>query len=283
MSNELVEVSDTSMVSNTFQMVDIESAKAFMQNYQDVVDALLDNSDYQKIGKKQFKKKSAWRKLQTAFNISDKIIKEETHVDENNQIISSKFYVEATLPNGRSSMGVGVCSIYDKITKKDAAQPSDFVLRNRFNNAEHDVPSTAHTRAKSRAIADLIGAGEVSAEEMMGGDEHKQSVSVAPKVKKTTAPKPKSKAKPKTKAKVKADETPSKDDEAIEVEVVETKKRLTIKDMMETNNTIKMCVTEMQDKGMSVNRDNLKDYLINKNKIGAVVKEDFDKAISLME
>ena len=41
---------------------------------------------------------------------------------------------------------------------------------------EHDVYATAHTRAKNRAISDLVGGGEVSAEEMlaMGGALQKQ-------------------------------------------------------------------------------------------------------------
>lgn len=286
MSNEIVEVEETlPTTSNSFEMVDVESAKAFMQNYQEVVEALLDDGDYQKMGKNKFKKKSAWRKLQTAFNISDSIVKEETEVDENGQIISSKFYVKATLPNGRSSVGVGVCSIFDKITKKDTAQPSNFVLRNRFNNAEHDVPSTAHTRAKSRAISDLIGAGEVSAEEMEGHSESKKITATAkPKTAaKKTAAKPKTKAKTtKTKPKAKAKE-PAIDEEAIEVQVVESKKRMTLKDMIDSNNTIKMAVDELQEKGISVNRDALKDYLKNKVDIGAIVKEDYEECMKLME
>ena len=45
-------------------------------------------------------------------------------------------------------------------------EPSAFELRKRFTHAEHDIISTAHTRAKNRAISDIIGTGEVSAEEM---------------------------------------------------------------------------------------------------------------------
>ena len=274
MSNDLVEVSDaTPVASNTFEMVDVESAEAFMDNYQQVVEALLDDKDYQKMGKNKFKKKSAWRKLQTAFNISDEIVKEKTEVDENHQIISSKFYVKATLPNGRSSVGVGVCSIFDKITKKDATQPSNFVLRNRFNNAEHDVPSTAHTRAKSRAISDLIGAGEVSAEEHEGHTETKKVTATAKPKKAVTK---KAKTKPKKAAVEK---------EAIEVEIVgESKKKSnTLKDLIDSNNNIKMAVDEMQEKGVGVTRDKLKEYLENKSRTGGLTKEDFDECMKLME
>ena len=163
--NEVAVVEETTAIShmNQFDIVDVEAAKAFMDNYQELVEALLDKkTDYQG-GKK---KKSAWRKLATAFNISDEPITKEIVRDENHQIISAYFEVKAVLPNGRSGFGVGDCSIFDKLKASDATMPSNFVLRKRFTNAEHDVIATAHTRAKSRAIADLIGAGEVSAEEL---------------------------------------------------------------------------------------------------------------------
>ena len=67
MSNDLVEVGETTpTTSSSFDLVDVESAKEFMDNYQAVCKALLDSSDFQKItimGKPTaFKKKSAWRK-----------------------------------------------------------------------------------------------------------------------------------------------------------------------------------------------------------------------------
>ena len=163
----------TTISHDQFDLVDIEGAKAFMDNYQDTIKALLTPEDYQAIAGKDFKKKSAWRKLATAFRISDTVVDEKLEYDEENQIVSAKYRVRAVLPNGRSSEGVGICTIYDKIryrpTEKfeaDKSTPSNFELRGRFSNAEHDIPSTAHTRAKNRAISDLIGAGDVSAEEM---------------------------------------------------------------------------------------------------------------------
>lgn len=171
-------------------IVDVDGAKKFWENYQQLTESILDASDYQG---GQFKKKSAWRKYATAFNISDEIINEETTTDEKGRILSSKFYVKATAPNGRSSMGVGVCSLYDKITKRDTTEPTEFELRKRFSNAEHDIPATAHTRAKNRAISDLIGAGEVSAEEMDNINKNNQKArrvvkKVTPKKETTSEP-----------------------------------------------------------------------------------------------
>ena len=78
--NELVAVDNSTAPSlaNQFDIVDVDGAAAFMQNYQDLVKALLEPSDYQKINGVPKKKKSAWRKLATAFNISDEIIKSQS-------------------------------------------------------------------------------------------------------------------------------------------------------------------------------------------------------------
>ena len=258
-------VSTPTPLANQFDIVDVNAAKEFMDNYQELVEILLDESDYQQIGEKNAKKKSAWRKLATAFNISDSIVHEEETRDETGQIVSSKFYVQATLPNGRTATAVGVCSIYDKIRyngkKKDTIQPSNFELRGRFSNAEHDVPSTAHTRAKSRAIADLIGAGEVSAEEM-GAEKKsvkKSKKTVKKTVKKTPADRPsKPKSKPiETKAEV------VKEAEVVEAELVhdepkETKpKRKNIKTLMKEYPPIQTAVDTLQTNKTRATRENV--------------------------
>ncbi len=58
--------------------------------------------------------------------------------------------VVCTAPNGRQTEGVAICTSTEK----------------KFAHPEHDVYTTCHTRAKNRAISDMIAAGEVSAEEM---------------------------------------------------------------------------------------------------------------------
>ena len=125
------------------------TAKEVMKQYQDVCRAMLEPSDYQKIGDKQFKKRSAYRKLARAFNISDEIIMEKREELEKGGFIW-RIHVRASAPNGRAAIGVGACSTRER----------------NFAHVDHDVYATAHTRAKNRAISDLLGAGEVSAEEM---------------------------------------------------------------------------------------------------------------------
>lgn len=302
MSNEIAVVENTTAptnISNNFDIVDVQAAKDFMDNYQDLVKALLDKSDYQMIrtkdGMQPKKKKSAWRKLATAFNISDDIVEEEIIRDECHRIISAKFVVKATLPNGRYGMGVGDCSIFDKVKKDDVKEPTPFELRKRFNNAEHDVLSTAHTRAKSRAISDLVGGGEVSAEELGGSD-----VNVKPV--KPSAPKP---SKPKIKGKtstmgVKPKMPPTKEEVrqkvvkegiVVEAEIVETPKgkkevltpKKSFKEICDSNPALTMAVQELQAAGSNVNHAFVHDKLLDLWDMGKITDEELKEAKALLE
>ena len=123
----------------------VENWKKFLE----LKSRLLDKSDYQNIGGKVFIKKSGWRKLAQVFNITDSIVSEK-RTDREDGSILWEFEAKATAPNGRYSIGVGSCDSRER----------------NFSKKEHDVKSTAHTRSKSRAISDLIGGGEVSAEEI---------------------------------------------------------------------------------------------------------------------
>lgn len=102
---------------------------------------------------KDFPKKSAARKFAKFFGISDRIL-EKVRVDREDGSFVWHYTVEAWAPNGQIVTAEGVCDSNEKKSKK----------------LEHDVKTTAHTRAKSRAVFDLVGGGEVSAEEVtLGG------------------------------------------------------------------------------------------------------------------
>ena len=92
-------------------------------------------------------RKSAFRKLAKFYGVSTEILEKykETHPDGS---YTWHYTVKATAPNGVSQDGEGSCTSTEKGGK-----------------SEHDTRATAHTRAKSRAISDLIGFGQVSAEE----------------------------------------------------------------------------------------------------------------------
>ena len=116
--------------------------------YNRLKERLLTPLDYQTIKGKTCIKKSGFRKLACAFWISTEITRE-------NRINFEKHFVyevtcRATAPNGRFVEACASCSSIEK----------------EFSHLENDVRATAQTRASNRAISDLIGWGEVSAEEL---------------------------------------------------------------------------------------------------------------------
>ena len=129
-------------------VADVDEIVSAWGKYTELKSKLLSSLDYQLISGKQYVKKSGWRKLQTAFGISDEVIKEERK--EWGKFFTYEITVKASTQNGRFAFGVGSCSSSER----------------NFAHPEHDVRSTGHTRAKNRAISDLIGGGEVAAEEI---------------------------------------------------------------------------------------------------------------------
>ena len=160
----------------------VAEVKAMQDAYHALCESLLDASDYQDIGGKKFKTKSAWRKLGVAFNVSVELVSEDKIRGHRNRIEECETRVRATHPNGRHMDGVGVCSIYEKCCDPETCRlreqwedgrPTGHVHcgelctgAKHFSNPAHDIPATAFTRASNRAQADLFGMGEVSAEEV---------------------------------------------------------------------------------------------------------------------
>jgi hypothetical protein len=133
--------------------VSAEVMRKQMGLFQSLKASLLDKSrDVATIQGKPYVKRSGWRKLALAFNISDEILKEQK--EEKGDDFEWRIWVKAWAPNGRSVVAVGACSSGER----------------NFSHIEHDVYATAHTRAKNRALSDLIGSGEVSWEELRGFD-----------------------------------------------------------------------------------------------------------------
>lgn len=122
-----------------------------MRRFQELKAKLLSREDVVTIQGKPCIKRSGWRKFALAFNLSDEINNAVKEALENDNYVW-RIWVKCTAPNGRVSYGVGSCSTKERD----------------FAHQEHDVYAIAHTRAKNRAISDLIGSGEVSAEEMDG-------------------------------------------------------------------------------------------------------------------
>ena len=146
-------------------LVTPQQAKENWDAYQALCNAILDSSDFFQMAQftrgkgkvvKVYKLKSAWRKLATAFNLSSEIYKEERIEYDGYFVV--KIIVRTTAPNGRFTDGTGTCASNERT----------------FAHLEHDVRSQAETRAKNRSISDMIGGGEVSAEEVMQMEQKKK-------------------------------------------------------------------------------------------------------------
>ncbi|OGC12566.1 hypothetical protein A3J90_08410 [candidate division WOR-1 bacterium RIFOXYC2_FULL_37_10] len=117
--------------------------------YEDLKKKIVTESDVQKIGGKNFLKKSYWRKAARFFNLNIELV-EERKEDLGEGKFAYHFKARATAPNGAFAEGTGSCDNSEKGISKSI----------------HNTRTTAETRAWNRAVSNLIGAGEVSAEEI---------------------------------------------------------------------------------------------------------------------
>ncbi len=158
------EIQQETGLMNVDNVPDVDTAIQQWDAYQKLCKGLLNETDYQEIivkekdadgnyvkVKRQFKKKSAWQKLSRAFNVDTEIVDRELERTKMGRVREAYYCVRATLPNGRSVESDALCSRSE---------------RGKDKVSDHTIMSTAKTRATNRAIAELIGAGEVSAEEM---------------------------------------------------------------------------------------------------------------------
>lgn len=154
-----------------------ETVQAFRE-YQALRNDLLTPADFQRAGKKEFVVKAGWRKLAVAMGVSDELRDRDYLRDDKGRIIRAEVVVRAIAPNGRYADGLGFCDFRERCCptaygdvcgdKRSSHKhcKSDCDGFNHFSKSQHDIPATAHTRAKNRAFSDLFGFGEVSAEEV---------------------------------------------------------------------------------------------------------------------
>jgi hypothetical protein len=141
---------------------------------------------------KAFRRKPYWRAVAVAFNLSVEPIAEVREVDgtflDDRENFGYLVTYRATTQSGRSQVGDGACVAIEKAPKFRCPHPeSDGSKRSLHFPAEkcpdfdpdyrwdhlptqasvHNIRSHAHTRAYNRAVSNLVGFGEVSAEEML--------------------------------------------------------------------------------------------------------------------
>lgn len=128
---------------------------------------------------RQFRKKGYWRAIAVAFNLSVELINERREIrgafEDGSENFGYYVVCRATMPNGRTAIGDGSVFAIEKarrdVADKWAALPPQA--------SEHNVRSHAVTRATNRAISNLVGFGEVSAEEADQEDAAPPSPAVA--------------------------------------------------------------------------------------------------------
>jgi hypothetical protein len=155
--------------------LDPEQVVDGMRQYQRLLRDLLEPSDWQTEDKegrpldRPFLKKSGWRKIARAFNLSFERVRSEVERDEQGSPVRAEVWIRAVAPNGQYGDGDGYCSLDEGRFKGSKGR----------QKLENDLRSTATTRAKNRATADLVGMGEVSAEEIEAEGEQRQPAGAA--------------------------------------------------------------------------------------------------------
>jgi hypothetical protein len=182
MSNEALAVVEHPALSATTATLPVMSGPQMvdaLKRYRDLQRALDESMPDQimLLDGKPFRKKGYWRAIRMAFNLCVESITPEdrersvlgTLEDSSENYVYSVTY-RATAPSGATAMGDGTCAAAEK-------------QRGKMKATEHNVRSHAHTRAFNRAVSNLVGFGEVSAEEVQRDDEHhdaRQSSAHAP-------------------------------------------------------------------------------------------------------
>lgn len=128
------------------------AARQAITAYEALKQAIVRPEDKHLISGKVFLKKSFWRRIASCFGLSVVIVREEYLVDEMDpHNYGYSIIARATAPNGQYMEADGMCWASEKSGQA---------------RTRHNVHAHAVTRAKNRAISDLVGGGEVSADEL---------------------------------------------------------------------------------------------------------------------
>jgi len=155
----------------------VEQALQAFNQYQELKKKLGNADDFQAIktkdGVKYHPKKSFVRKVQRFFNVSCEIIQDEPLRDEKGQIIAWLAKARAIhMGTGAYQEADGSCGFDEKVDK--------YGKPDKKRQTIHNIRAHAITRAKNRAILDLVGFGEVSAEEIVGDEYTASATTVEP-------------------------------------------------------------------------------------------------------
>lgn len=169
---------------------DLTEVAEVFEDFSRVKNELLVADDLQTISGNAFITKSGWRKIASAFGVSTNVTSRDKEISDG--VVTYTVTARAEAPNGQAANGVGSCSSnesnfmvtlekdtknvsLDEVAEAHAAFDEDDILlvdgawrglKRPKEVSNHDLIATAATRAKNRAISDLVGGGQVSAEEL---------------------------------------------------------------------------------------------------------------------
>ena len=135
---------------------DVDQIIQMLKAFDDFKNKALSKNDYAVIKGKKSVKRSGWSKYAVACNVSTEL-REERVEERDGHRIYHFVYRAIHLPSGRYADAAGSASEKEKSEEE-------------WNHPEHDVRSLAQTRAYNRAISNLVGGGEISAEELSTDD-----------------------------------------------------------------------------------------------------------------
>jgi len=144
-------------------LLSVDQAVEAFNQYQTLKTKLRADGDFIQFTDRKGNKKEAptkaWRsKLTRFFGISVEVIHEDTETLPDGSFLV-KALARASAPNGLYMVGDGSCWSKTKNDVDQYGRPVDIY---------HNTRSHAITRAKNRAVLELVGFGEVSAEEISG-------------------------------------------------------------------------------------------------------------------
>jgi hypothetical protein len=144
-------------VKQEIQVIDIANAKATMRAFQQFKSDVLTDNDFFVIPSDpkmtRHVKKSGWMKYAMALGITTHVYDERSEkiTWKGEEVLAYHFSSMAVAPNGRSAEAIGSAS-------SDEGKP--------WASSVHGIRAMAQTRAVERAISNLVGGGEVGADEL---------------------------------------------------------------------------------------------------------------------
>jgi hypothetical protein len=151
----LIDSDEKAITPTEIVMPNVQMTIEVMRLFQEIKEKVLDDNDIVIISNKRYIKRSGWRKIALAFNITTEIKEIQREKIDDKYVVRT--IARAIAPNGRISEEVGI------------SDSSEFT--GNLKGTLHNIESKAVTRAINRAISNLVGGGELSAEEILEGPE----------------------------------------------------------------------------------------------------------------